>query len=117
MLLVYIIIKSGVFLVAWEYDLKSLCHVSRLSYFGYGGAACIGLGVLSLGGLPPLFGFSIKFVSLRCLVSEGRVLLGGVLVLGSLLRLFFYLRVSFKSSLVLFPQHSLVAFGWRTRRS
>ena len=55
MLMVYIIIKSGVFLVAWEYDLKSLCHVSRLSYFGYGGAACIGLGVLSLGGVAPAF--------------------------------------------------------------
>ena len=113
MLLVYVIIKSGVFLLAREYELKSLSHMGRLSYFSSGGAVCLALGILSLGGLPPLFGFSIKFVSLRCLVSKGRFLLAGLLVLGRLLRLFFYLRVAFKSVLVLFPQHSLVAFGWR----
>nr|YP_010042730.1 NADH dehydrogenase subunit 2 [Pentaceraster mammillatus]QPC56355.1 NADH dehydrogenase subunit 2 [Pentaceraster mammillatus]WRK21206.1 NADH dehydrogenase subunit 2 [Pentaceraster mammillatus] len=117
MLLVYVIINSGVFLLAGEYDLKSLSHVGRLSYFNYGGAVCLALGVLSLGGLPPLFGFSIKFVSLSCLVASGSFLLAGVLVLGSLLSLFFYLRVAFNSMLVLFPQHSMVIFGWRSLSS
>nr|YP_010042731.1 NADH dehydrogenase subunit 2 [Protoreaster nodosus]QPC56368.1 NADH dehydrogenase subunit 2 [Protoreaster nodosus] len=114
MLFVYVIINSGVFLLAGEYDLKSLSHVGRLSCFSYGGGACLALSVLSLGGLPPLFGFSIKFVSLSCLVGNGSLMLAGVLVLGSLLSLFFYLRVAFNSILVLFPQHSMVVFGWRS---
>nr|BCH36385.1 NADH dehydrogenase subunit 2 [Acanthaster planci]BCH36407.1 NADH dehydrogenase subunit 2 [Acanthaster planci]BCH36418.1 NADH dehydrogenase subunit 2 [Acanthaster planci] len=113
MLLVYVITNSSVFLIASEFDLKTLSHVGRLSYFSLGGSAGMVLGVLSLGGLPPLFGFLIKFVSLKCLLESGSILASGFLVAGSLLSLFYYLRVSFNSSLVLFPQHSLVLFGWR----
>nr|QEZ90462.1 NADH dehydrogenase subunit 2 [Archaster typicus] len=114
MLVVYIIINSGIFLLASEFDLKSLSHLSRLSYFSFGGSACMVVGILSLGGLPPLFGFLIKLVSLKCLIESRSFLLAGVLVSGSLFSLFFYLRVAFNSVLVLFPQHSFVLFSWRS---
>lgn len=117
MLVIYMVVNSGVFLVAREFGLKSLAHVGRLSYFNYGGRIGLLVGILSLGGLPPLFGFLIKFLSLKCLVEKGGVVLGGILALGSLLSLFFYLRVAFKRALVLFPQHSLVVFRWRTVES
>nr|QOQ50843.1 NADH dehydrogenase subunit 2 [Goniodiscaster scaber] len=117
MMVIYVIINSGVFLLVSEFNVKSLSGVSRLVYTSYGGSIGLALGVLSLGGLPPLFGFSIKFVSLSFLVEGGSIFLSVALVMGSLLSLFFYLRVAFNSALVLFPQHSLVMFGWRSVRS
>nr|YP_010042795.1 NADH dehydrogenase subunit 2 [Anthenea aspera]QPC56433.1 NADH dehydrogenase subunit 2 [Anthenea aspera] len=114
MLLVYIIINSGVFLLASEFGVKSLSEVSRLVYISYGGSVGLALGVLSLGGLPPLLGFSVKFVSLWTLVGEGSFFPSGVLVAGSLLSLFFYLRIAFSGALMLYPQHSLAVFGWRS---
>lgn len=110
MLITYIIINSSAFLLAKIFNLKSLSHVGRLSFYKSLGGIGLVLSVLSLGGLPPLFGFFIKFVSLRCLVKKRCFFLSGLLIVGSLLRLFFYLRIAFKRSLVLFPQHSLVIF-------
>nr|NP_008166.1 NADH dehydrogenase subunit 2 [Patiria pectinifera]Q33819.1 RecName: Full=NADH-ubiquinone oxidoreductase chain 2; AltName: Full=NADH dehydrogenase subunit 2 [Patiria pectinifera]BAA03878.1 NADH-dehydrogenase subunit 2 [Patiria pectinifera] len=117
MLVAYIIINSSVFFMANSFDLKSLSHVGRLSLYNFVGGAGLVLSILSLGGLPPLFGFLIKFISLKCLVENGCFILAGVLVMGSLLSLFFYLRIAFNSSLTLFPQHSLVVFSWRSNRN
>nr|QAU54048.1 NADH dehydrogenase subunit 2 [Aquilonastra batheri] len=114
MLITYIIINSSVFLVSSVFDLKSLSHIGRLSLYNFVGGAGLVLSILSLGGLPPLFGFFMKFVSLSCLVKNGCIVLAGLMAVGSLLSLFFYLRITFNSSLVLFPQHSLVVFGWRS---
>nr|QPC56420.1 NADH dehydrogenase subunit 2 [Nepanthia sp. M04] len=117
MLVVYMLINSSVFLVVKVFDLKSLFYVGRLSMYSFVGGLGLVLGVLSLGGLPPLFGFLNKFVSLSCLVGNGCIVFSGFMVGGSLLSLFFYLRVAFNGGLVLFPQHLLVVFGWRSLES
>jgi len=71
MFLVYTIINSRVFLLRKEFGLTSLSMFGRLLNYNPVRGVIVVLGVLSLGGLPPLFGFLIKFLALECLVYEG----------------------------------------------
>nr|YP_010960793.1 NADH dehydrogenase subunit 2 [Poraniopsis inflata]WNH38684.1 NADH dehydrogenase subunit 2 [Poraniopsis inflata] len=114
MLVVYVIMNSSMFLISNEFNLSSLSSLSRLAYFNSAAGSVVVLIILSLGGLPPLSGFLNKFIALECLIENGGLVASGILVLGSLLSLFFYLRIAFNSSLSFFPQHSLAMFSWRS---
>nr|YP_009493369.1 NADH dehydrogenase subunit 2 [Echinaster brasiliensis]AWK29633.1 NADH dehydrogenase subunit 2 [Echinaster brasiliensis] len=111
---VYVVINSVVFLLSWEFNLGFLGFLGRMFFLNYVGGLCFFLVILSLGGLPPLFGFSIKFLALDCIVWNGGYLVGGLLIFGSLLSLFFYLRMAVSGSLSFFPQHAFVFFIWRS---
>nr|YP_010042754.1 NADH dehydrogenase subunit 2 [Ophidiaster granifer]QPC56381.1 NADH dehydrogenase subunit 2 [Ophidiaster granifer] len=113
MVLVYIIINSSIFIISNEFGLYSLSYLNRVVFINSAGGFCLVLAILSLGGLPPLTGFLNKFLGLNCLIENGNFLAGVLLIVGSLLSLFFYLRITFNSSLVLFPEHTLTMFTWR----
>nr|YP_010042808.1 NADH dehydrogenase subunit 2 [Euretaster insignis]QPC56446.1 NADH dehydrogenase subunit 2 [Euretaster insignis] len=113
MMIIYLVLNSGVFVMASSVGVFTLGNLSRLSYYNVWLSMGLSLGVLSLGGLPPLGGFLSKFIALQCLISNGVYLMAGFLVMGSLLSLFFYLRISFNSSMNLFPQHSFSLLVWR----
>nr|YP_003434442.1 NADH dehydrogenase subunit 2 [Chaetoderma nitidulum]ABM69286.1 NADH dehydrogenase subunit 2 [Chaetoderma nitidulum] len=51
--------------------------------------------LLSLGGMPPFTGFSMKLLGLQILISEASIMLTSMLVLSSLLSLYFYLNLLF----------------------
>lgn len=53
------------------------------------------VGFLSLGGLPPITGFVPKWVGLQLVCSSSSFFLLGFLVVGSLLRLYYYLSFLF----------------------
>jgi len=113
--MIYVLINSRVFLLREKLELGSLLSLNRLVFLNSAGGLCLILSILSLGGLPPFFGFLIKFLALECLIRKGSFLVSGFLVSGRLLSLFFYLRIAFKRSLTFFPQHSLRVFSWRIR--
>nr|BAH86445.1 NADH dehydrogenase subunit 2 [Branchiostoma floridae] len=73
----------------------------------------LGVGFLSLGGLPPFFGFFGKWLLLTHFV--GQLLLGVsvVLITGTLISLFYYLRVSYLCIVVLGPQQIMSGLNWR----
>nr|UYK51672.1 NADH dehydrogenase subunit 2 [Asterias amurensis]UYK51685.1 NADH dehydrogenase subunit 2 [Asterias amurensis]WGS93910.1 NADH dehydrogenase subunit 2 [Asterias amurensis]WGS93923.1 NADH dehydrogenase subunit 2 [Asterias amurensis]WGS93936.1 NADH dehydrogenase subunit 2 [Asterias amurensis] len=114
MFLVYIILSSSIFLINNEAGLFNLSCLGRLMYHNNIMGIILILIILSLGGLPPLTGFLNKFVALECLLSNNLLAPCVVLIVGSLLSLFFYLRISFNSVLCLFPQHSMMVFSWRS---
>ena len=49
---------------------------------------------ISLGGLPPLFGFFPKWIAIQSLASRNRILLPLILIIGALINLYFYLILS-----------------------
>ncbi len=61
---------------------------------------CRGFMLLRLGGLPPFLGFYPKMVVLRSLVSAKFFVLSIILVTGSVLNLFYYLKLIFIRILV-----------------
>nr|YP_010388441.1 NADH dehydrogenase subunit 2 [Asthenactis papyraceus]UPP55890.1 NADH dehydrogenase subunit 2 [Asthenactis papyraceus] len=113
MMMVYLILNTGVFLMCSNIGIFTLANLNRLIYYNIWISISLTLSVLSLGGLPPLTGFLSKFLALQCLISNSVLIVSGGLVLGSLLSLFFYLRIGFSSSLSLFPQHSFSLIVWR----
>ena len=58
--------------------------------------------LISLGGIPPLFGFLIKWISLELLSDKINFYIVILLIFNSLVRIFFYLRLIFVSIIYYF---------------
>nr|YP_009344343.1 NADH dehydrogenase subunit 2 [Temnopleurus reevesii]APT42111.1 NADH dehydrogenase subunit 2 [Temnopleurus reevesii] len=117
MLIIYLLINTAVFLLLDLLTLSTLGHLNNTAQLSPISIILITMLILSLGGLPPLTGFMLKFTSLYFLISNNFIMLSAIMVLGSLLSLFFYIRISFNVSLVLFPQHIVSLTAWRNSMS
>nr|APT42085.1 NADH dehydrogenase subunit 2 [Salmacis bicolor rarispina] len=113
MLIIYLLINTAIFLILDLLTISSLGHLNNIAQLSPISIIIITLLILSLGGLPPLTGFMLKFTSLYFLISNNFIILSSLMVAGSLLSLFFYLRISFNVSLILFPQHIISLTTWR----
>ena len=116
MLVIYLIINTAIFLLFDHLKVYTLGHLKTTSQLSPIRVALVILTILSLGGLPPLTGFILKFTSLYYLVTNKFILLSSIMIIGSLLRLFFYLRISFNTRLILFPQHIIRVTAWRNKK-
>nr|ABW04535.1 NADH dehydrogenase subunit 2 [Crotaphytus bicinctores] len=71
------------------------------------------LTLLSLGGLPPLSGFLPKWLILEELTTQNLTPMAVLLAMTSLLSLFFYLRLTYTTTLTLSPNTSPTKYKWR----
>nr|ABD49464.1 NADH dehydrogenase subunit 2 [Phrynosoma orbiculare]ADD62741.1 NADH dehydrogenase subunit 2 [Phrynosoma orbiculare] len=69
--------------------------------------------LLSLGGLPPLTGFMPKWLILEELTMQNLTTTATILALSALLSLFFYLRLSYSSTITLPPNTTTTKYKWR----
>nr|YP_009726153.1 NADH dehydrogenase subunit 2 [Holothuria pervicax]QHR85455.1 NADH dehydrogenase subunit 2 [Holothuria pervicax] len=88
---------------------NSLYSLSSLSKINSNPTSAIlfTMALLSLGGLPPLGGFINKLVPLSIFTLNNNLFIIPFFIIGSLISLYFYLRITFNTSLTLFPQNSL----------
>ncbi len=98
--LIYFITSLGLFTILWLLETPTLLtfSVSKNNTIKIIQIRVI-LILLSLGGLPPLFGFVGKWAAIRSLSSLASGSLAFPLILGSLLRLFYYLTLLFTALL------------------
>nr|AAP94378.1 NADH dehydrogenase subunit II [Anolis shrevei] len=71
------------------------------------------LTLLSLGGLPPLTGFIPKWLILEQLTAQNLIVLAFFMTMTALLSLFFYLRLTYTTTLTLSPNTMQTKFKWR----
>nr|UFA45967.1 NADH dehydrogenase subunit 2 [Anolis lineatopus] len=71
--------------------------------------------LLSLGGLPPLTGFMPKWLILEELVTQNLLPTAAVMAMSALLSLFFYLRLTYTTTLTLSPNTAQTKFKWRLK--
>nr|YP_010545682.1 NADH dehydrogenase subunit 2 [Mopalia retifera]UYG48478.1 NADH dehydrogenase subunit 2 [Mopalia retifera] len=83
-----------VFLMNMEESL-SMNQFSNIFLWKFRSRNYLVLMLLSLGGMPPLLGFFSKWLILMGLLSFNNVVIGGILVLGSMVSLYYYLVLSF----------------------
>ena len=98
---IYVRISFCIFISLWALDATNIKILGSLSNRESLGAFSFLFILLSLGGLPPLLGFISKWIIILTSVatpSRGILLL---LILGSLIRLFYYLRLFFSEILSL----------------
>uniref|UniRef100_Q9ZYV1 NADH-ubiquinone oxidoreductase chain 2 n=2 Tax=Petrosaurus TaxID=43605 RepID=Q9ZYV1_PETTH len=73
--------------------------------------------LLSLGGLPPLTGFMPKWLILEELTTQNLTTVATIMALSALLSLFFYLRLSYTSTITLSPNTTTTKHKWRFKQT
>nr|YP_010449629.1 NADH dehydrogenase subunit 2 [Submyotodon moupinensis]UTU96203.1 NADH dehydrogenase subunit 2 [Submyotodon moupinensis] len=69
--------------------------------------------MLSLGGLPPLTGFLPKWAIIQEMTSNNNVLMPTLMTLLALLNLYFYTRITYTTSLTMFPTANNMKIKWQ----
>nr|QPP19880.1 NADH dehydrogenase subunit 2 [Cynoglossus monopus] len=112
--IIYVIMTSSMFMVLLQNNALTINKLPMLSTHAPIISMSTPLLLLSLGGLPPLTGFMPKWLIIQELSRLGLFTLATTAALGSLLSLFFYLRLSYISSMTLFPSNNIMSTSWRS---
>nr|YP_009704946.1 NADH dehydrogenase subunit 2 [Rousettus amplexicaudatus]QFQ33845.1 NADH dehydrogenase subunit 2 [Rousettus amplexicaudatus] len=69
--------------------------------------------MLSLGGLPPLSGFLPKWMIIQELTKNNSIILPTAMAITALLNLYFYMRLTYSTSLTMFPSTNNMKIKWQ----
>nr|YP_009351938.1 NADH dehydrogenase subunit 2 [Myotis bechsteinii]AQM37959.1 NADH dehydrogenase subunit 2 [Myotis bechsteinii] len=69
--------------------------------------------MLSLGGLPPLTGFLPKWAIIQEMTKNSSILMPTLMTLLALLNLYFYMRITYTTSLTMFPTTNNMKMKWQ----
>lgn len=69
--------------------------------------------ILSLGGLPPLTGFLPKWIIIQEITNNGSIILSTLIAITALLNLYFYMRLTYATSLTIFPTTNNIKAKWQ----
>ena len=112
--LLYFIITAAIFMSLTVTSTTKISQISASWSKTPALSAITMLIMLSLAGLPPLTGFAPKLIITLELVKQNATLLAAVIMLISLLALFFYLRLAYIITLTLSPNTPNSLLIWRT---
>nr|APC60789.1 NADH dehydrogenase subunit 2 [Mysateles prehensilis] len=70
------------------------------------------MNLLSMGGLPPLTGFSPKWIIIQELVKNNNITIPTLMTIMALLNLYFYVRLTYSTTLTLFPSTNNTKMKW-----
>nr|ATX68521.1 NADH dehydrogenase subunit 2 [Dicerorhinus sumatrensis]ATX68534.1 NADH dehydrogenase subunit 2 [Dicerorhinus sumatrensis] len=73
--------------------------------------------MLSLGGLPPLSGFIPKWMIIQELTKNNSIILPTSMAIMALLNLYFYMRLTYSTSLTMFPSTNNMKMKWQFENS
>nr|QNH68829.1 NADH dehydrogenase subunit 2 [Cynoglossus melampetalus]QNH68830.1 NADH dehydrogenase subunit 2 [Cynoglossus melampetalus]QNP08403.1 NADH dehydrogenase subunit 2 [Cynoglossus melampetalus] len=111
--IMYVLMTFSVFMIL---DLNNTLSVNKLpilSTYTPTISALVPILLLSLGGLPPLTGFMPKWLIIQELSHLGLFTLATTAALSGLFSLYFYLRLSYISSVTMPPSNSHISASWR----
>nr|YP_010318371.1 NADH dehydrogenase subunit 2 [Amalda mucronata]ULC82864.1 NADH dehydrogenase subunit 2 [Amalda mucronata] len=104
-LMIYVFISMSMFMSLWYGDSGSMKDISNLKSSNFMQMSIMML-LLSLGGLPPLLGFVSKWLVITSGVETPWLFIIFLLIMGSLLSLFYYLSLFFSVFLVTMKKYS-----------
>nr|ATO90453.1 NADH dehydrogenase subunit 2 [Myotis nigricans] len=73
--------------------------------------------MLSLGGLPPLTGFLPKWAIIQEMTKNNNIIMPTLMTLLALLNLYFYTRITYTTSLTMFPTANNMKIKWQFKNS
>nr|ABY48675.1 NADH dehydrogenase subunit 2 [Xantusia arizonae] len=115
-LLIYILLTSLIFLSMNTSHSKTMKDMSTTWTFSPTLTTLMLLTLLSLGGLPPLTGFLPKWLILQELTAHHLTPIASLLAFSTLLSLFFYLRLSYTTTITLHPNPTTMSNKWRQKK-
>nr|UNY85902.1 NADH dehydrogenase subunit 2 [Emoia atrocostata] len=112
-LLLYLLMTTTTFMMLMQTSSKTIKDLTTASALSPPTLALMMTLMMSLGGLPPLTGFMPKWLILQELTHFNFPTTALILALSALLSLFFYLRLSYVSTLTAFPPTTTSSHKWR----
>nr|AEB39342.1 NADH dehydrogenase subunit 2 [Ameerega parvula] len=112
----YIIMTSTLFLILTFMGSKNIMQLSTSWPKSPTLVTISLLSLLSLSGLPPLTGFLPKWLIAQELVKQNLTLFAFLILLSTLLSLYFYLRLTYTMSLTLAPNSSFSPSSWTLKK-
>nr|AZV02471.1 NADH dehydrogenase subunit 2 [Phymaturus agilis] len=112
-LLMYLTMTITMFLLMSLSNSKTIQDMTTTSATSPTMTIIISMTLLSLGGLPPLTGFLPKWFILEELTMQNLTPTATILAISALLSLYFYLRLTYTSTLTLPPYMTLTQHKWR----
>nr|AAQ09178.1 NADH dehydrogenase subunit 2 [Phrynosoma solare]ABD49454.1 NADH dehydrogenase subunit 2 [Phrynosoma solare] len=112
-LMLYLLMTTSMFFVLILLNSKNIKDLATSSTTSPTTTTIAMLTLLSLGGLPPLTGFMPKWLILEELTTQNMTPTATILALSALLSLFFYLRLSYSSTIMLAPNTTASKYKWR----
>ncbi|YP_002970792.1 NADH dehydrogenase subunit 2 (mitochondrion) [Cynoglossus semilaevis] len=109
----YVTMTLPVFMILHQNNTLSINKLPILATHTPTISALIPLLLLSLGGLPPLTGFIPKWLIIQKMSHLGLFGLATITALSGLFSLYFYLRLSYISSITMSPSSNLTTATWR----
>nr|ATY50953.1 NADH dehydrogenase subunit 2 [Anolis morazani] len=116
-LMIYLIMTTALFLSLITSKSKTIQDTTTTWTVSPTMTTMMMLLLLSLGGLPPLTGFTPKWFILEELVAQNLIPVATVMMLATLLSLFFYLRLTYTTTLTLSPNTVCTKLKWRFKSS
>nr|AAW62355.1 NADH dehydrogenase subunit 2 [Sceloporus magister] len=116
-LLIYLLMTTSMFYTLIMLNSKNIKDLTTSWTTSPSIAAVTMLILLSLGGLPPLTGFIPKWLILEELTTQNLMITATILAMSSLLSLFFYLRLTYSSTITLSPNTTTTVHKWRFKQS
>nr|ATG71384.1 NADH dehydrogenase subunit 2 [Hyloxalus jacobuspetersi] len=115
--ILYIIMTSTLFLMFIYSNSKTISQLAMTWPKAPAMATLSLLSLLSLSGLPPLTGFLPKWLIAQELVKQDLTMFAFIILLSTLLSLFFYLRLTYTMSLTLAPNSSNSPSFWLFKKT
>nr|QLD22477.1 NADH dehydrogenase subunit 2 [Microsciurus flaviventer] len=112
-LLIYIMLTTNMFMLLYYNKKTSTLSLSSSWNKSPLLVSIILIVLMSLGGLPPLTGFSPKWMIIKELVSNNNIILSTSMAISALLNLYFYMRLIYSTSLTLFPSPNNIKIKWQ----
>nr|QLD22165.1 NADH dehydrogenase subunit 2 [Hadrosciurus igniventris] len=112
-LLIYIMLTTNMFMLLFYNKKTSTLSLSNSWNKSPLLVSIILVVLMSLGGLPPLTGFSPKWMIIKELVSNNNTILPTSMAILALLNLYFYMRLIYSTSLTLFPSSNNIKIKWK----
>nr|ADC54880.1 NADH dehydrogenase subunit 2 [Pristurus flavipunctatus] len=110
---VYLLTTTTIFITLTNTETKTIMDIGTIWPQTPTQTSLIALTLLSLGGLPPLTGFAPKWLIIKDLTMHNLTPLATTLVLLSLPALYFYVRLTYFTTLTTPPTTQTTAFLWR----
>nr|YP_009573134.1 NADH dehydrogenase subunit 2 [Pseudis tocantins]QBF44117.1 NADH dehydrogenase subunit 2 [Pseudis tocantins] len=110
--ILYILMTSTLFMTFIFSDTKNIYELSTSWSKSPTLSALSLLTLLSLSGLPPLTGFIPKWLIAQEMIKQNMIMFALIILMSTLLSLFFYLRLTYTMSLTLAPNSTLSYTPW-----
>nr|YP_009434594.1 NADH dehydrogenase subunit 2 [Smutsia gigantea]ATE90500.1 NADH dehydrogenase subunit 2 [Smutsia gigantea] len=112
-LLIYILMTLSMFMMLHHNSTTTTLSLSHLSNKMPLVTAILLLILMSMGGLPPLSGFMPKWMIIQELTKNDMMMLPTLMAMMALLNLYFYLRLTYSTTLTMFPTPNNMKMTWQ----